>query len=123
MSPDVPDARKSFMEKARHLMDDGRWLGLQLSMDAVILTSKGDDPSTKKVLMTAHRMRGHALGRMSRFEEALTDLQEALELSKSLGDKHSEAQTLETSGMSAGTWATTIWRWTFSNPPWSCQRR
>ena len=94
MSPEVPDARKSFMDKARHLMDDGRWLGLQLGMDAVILTSKGDDPSTKKVLMTAHRMRGYALGRMSRFEDALTDLQEALELSKSLGDKHSEAQTL-----------------------------
>jgi tetratricopeptide (TPR) repeat protein len=94
MSPNVPDARKSFMDKAKHLMEDGRWPGLQLAMDAVILTSKGDDPSTKKVLMTAHRMRGHALGRMSRFDEALTDLQEALELSKTLGDQQSEAMCL-----------------------------
>ncbi len=94
MSPDIPDARKSFMDKAKHIMDDGRWASLQLAMDAVILTSKGDDPSTKKVLMTAHRMRGHALGRMSRFEEALSDLQEALELSKTLGDKQSEAMAL-----------------------------
>jgi|GEM_PF-5879256 len=98
MSPDIPDARKSFMDKAKHLMDDGRWPGLQLAMDAVILTSKGDDPSTKKMLMTAHRLRGHALGRMSRFEDALTDLQVALDLSKALGDKHSEAQTLATLG-------------------------
>jgi tetratricopeptide (TPR) repeat protein len=94
MSPPISGARKSFMDKAKHLMDDGKWPSLQLAMDAVILTSKGDDPSTQKVLMTAHRMRGHALGRMSRFEEALTDLQDALEKSKTLNDKDGEAMAL-----------------------------
>jgi tetratricopeptide (TPR) repeat protein len=82
------------MEKAKHLMDDGKWPGLQLAMDAVILTSKGDDPATQKMLMTAHRMRGHALGRMSRFDEALTDLQDALDASKALNDKAGEAMAL-----------------------------
>jgi len=95
MPAEPRDVRKSFIEKAKRHMEDGKWPELLLAMDAVILTKKGEDDSTKRELMVAHRMRAHALARMIRFTEAVADYQEALELSKAVKDKVEEAMCLE----------------------------
>jgi tetratricopeptide (TPR) repeat protein len=95
MPAEPRDVRKSFIEKAKRHMEDGKWPELMLAMDAVILTRKGEDDSTKRELLMAHRMRAHALARMTRFTEAVADYQEALELSKVVGDKVEEAMCLE----------------------------
>jgi len=95
MPPETKDVRRSFMDKAKRHMDDGKWPELMLAMDAVILTKRGEDDSTKHELLVAHRMRAYALARMSRFTEAVVDYQEALEISKALENKTEEAICLE----------------------------
>lgn len=95
MAPDAHDPRRSFLDKAKRHMNDGKWPELLLAMDAVIRTSRGDDLSRRDVLMVAHRMRGHALARMSRFDEAVSDFRRALDLSKAMGDQANEAMSLD----------------------------
>jgi len=93
--PSAPQgSRNTFIEKAKRHLNDGNWLGLMLAMDALISTSKGNDPSVRFQLMEAHRMRATAMLHMSKFDEAVAEFQLALELSKELGDRVNEAKSL-----------------------------
>lgn len=83
------------LDDARRFIDEGKWPDAMWALDSYIKSVNPDDPGTVHELLEAHRMRGLALARMSRFKESVSDYMKAIELSKKLGDRRAETLCLE----------------------------
>lgn len=87
--------RTASLEDAQKFIDEGKWPDAMWALDSYIASLGQEDPSKYRGLLEAHRMRGHALARMSRFKDAVSDYMRAIELSKKLGDRRAETLCLE----------------------------